>query len=176
MIFHHTTPDPAAPLWLLHFESLTLARLILHPGGPHALHIQCHTPPPDEAFQEFNAAIESMGTGVSRGLTMITHPQPGHEEPVALTLAPLTGTGFATILRDIEVPGRIDIHTRLAIGHLESGPIGPIWENRPESETARRAIIALALRHASHATRSDLDDLTPDLWMKKPTPISSFQN
>ena len=153
MIFLHTTPDPAAPFWLLHFESLTLARLILHPGGPHLLEVLCETPPPDDAFHEFSAALETMGKGFSKGLTLAVHHGKPGDIPVAITLTPLHGTGFATLLSQIEIPGNLLAHTRCAIAWLEPEILhGPVWENPPESMPARRAIIALALRHAELTT------------------------
>lgn len=159
MIFLHTTPAPAAPFWLLHFESLTLARLILHPGGPHLLEVICETPPPDEAFREFSEALETMGPGFSKGLTLAVHHGKPGDIPIAITLTPLHGTGFATLLRHLEIPG--NSHTRCAIAWLEPDiRLGPVWENPPESMPTRRSIIALALRHAEKTTGIQLSQDT----------------
>ncbi len=169
MIFLHTTPDPAAPFWLLHFESLTLARLILHPGGPHVLHIGNGSEPNETADREFAEAIESMGEGFSKGLTSIYLPDPLLATRMAVTLTPLRGVGFASISNQIP---------RLAVGHVEGfGPVGPVWQETPNPLT-RDFEIETLLNLSQLQTEIRLETISPtasvpSLWLERPDTLAS---
>lgn len=171
MIFIHTTPDTAAPFWLLHFQSLTLAKLIFYPGGSHLLEVQGNVNPSKEVFMKFLAATESIGTGFSIGITKFTHNEKPGDFPETLTLIPLEGSGFAAFTT--RPP------SRCAIAHITSvGPIGPIWEHLPTSPDARQSHITLLLENAKSSPKINLDKLAPPdelpaLWLERSDTLAS---
>jgi hypothetical protein len=168
MIFLHTTLAADSPFWLLHFESLTLARLILHQGGPHVIHIGNGTEPNETAFREFAEAIESMGAGFSAGLTFINQPDPLLATRSAVTLTPLKGKGFAIIKNTSPV---------LALAYTEeAGPLGPVWKETPEP-LSRDFLVSQLLDLAQLQTEVRLETISPHarvpaLWLERPDTLA----
>ena len=169
MIFLHKTTSPNSPFWLLHFESLTLARLILNPGGPHVLHIGNGTEPNDTANAEFFQAIEFMNEGFTKDLTIINRPDPTLASRMNVTLTPLHGTGFAIIKNTLPA---------MAVGFTEAtGPIGPVWQETP-NPLSRDFQLTTLLAMAQLQTEVRLETITPhasfpSLWLERPDSLAS---
>lgn len=170
MIFLHTTPDPTSPFWLLHLESLTLAKLILLQGGPHILHVESSAPSCNIAFKEFAITIEGIRPDASKGLTMIDHQSLANEIPTTIVFAPLIGNGFAVLQT---------ANPRMALAYIETtGPIGPVWKIQPDPNT-RLHRIRHSLALARKGTRLDLGKLFRSndimgLWLNKPDELATI--
>ncbi len=136
-IYLHTEPaDPESPLWMLHWSTLTLAKLVLTPDP--VLMVSRRRPPPDAAIEAFGKVLEDMAPGMSEGLTMLSSDTPDVAPAEPLFMAPADSSihGFAAYY-----PA-----TGLAIGAIEGqGIIGPIWNGLPcDSRRRELAIHTLA--------------------------------
>lgn len=169
MIFIHRTSSPDSPFWLLHFESLILARMIVNSAGPRVLHIGNGTEPNDTANAEFFQAIEFINKDLTNSLTIINQPDPTLANRMSLTLSPLHGTGFAIIK---------NTPPAMALGFTETtGLIGPIWQETPDPPSRDFQITAL-LDMARLQTEVRLETISPhtnipSLWLERPDTLAS---
>lgn len=167
MIFLHTSPN--SPFWLLHFESLTLARLIPNPGDRHILHIGNGTEPNDTANAEFFQAIEFMSEGITNNPIIINQPDPILASRLNVTLTPLHGTGFAIISNTFPA---------MAVGFTEAtGPIGPVWQETP-NPLSRDFQVTTLLAMAQLQIEVRLETISPhasvpSLWLERPDSLAS---
>lgn len=175
-IYLHTDPaDPASPLWMLHWSSLTLAKLVIETD--RVLHVARPTIPPDAAVKAFAAVLEEIEPGMTEGLTMrvSTTADPGIINPLFMAPADPSVHGFAAI----------DPSTGLAIGALEGqGIIGPIWNVRPldlrRRDTAIHTLATFAYQEIQRAAEpgSFLLEILPGspyfpgLWIHSPDLIA----
>ena len=170
-IYLHTDPaDPESPLWMLHWSSLTLAKLSLLPDPVLIAHSA--TPPPDAVFEALARLIEDMAPGMSEGLTMVTARETTpdtHRGPLFMAPADSSAHGFAAI----------DPSTGLAIGAIDTAVIGPIWKVPPADlhrrDTAIHTLATFAYQEIQRVAAGDSllellreSSYFPGLWIQRP--------
>lgn len=169
MIFLYTRTDvPNHPFWILHLESLSLAKLVLQPGGPHLLHVHADAPMPDSALTEMLEAINEMG-GQTESVDVVTSLKLPNDFPASLSLVPKSGPGLAIF------------NHGLGLGlawTADDGALDPVWKKLPESTIARHHAIDAAIMLADVRTKKLLEELYEDrhvasLWLQRSDQLAS---
>lgn len=162
MTFVESVSAPSQTPWLLHLESLTLARVAYPDKGGACLLGQSFVPPCESAYLDFVAALASFSgwkTSHPDDIVMLNYEAMRWEMPPVLVFTPPDKPGFLVMSNGLP---------RFAFGYMDDiGVIGPIWDMKEKSDRRERRIRS-AWKLGNAVGDLGLDETFADCWLKEP--------
>lgn len=163
--FRRTAED--APVWLLHLESLALARHVREKEGPPCLLGIGRDAPCETALRGLTGALALFLGMDERGaetIPMLNYQDTNWIPPEILVMEPMRGGGFLILQTSPPV---------FAFGwHPDHDFLGPIWKQPPDLD-ARENLLRSAFISAFPELRMEgIDETFVDCWFDKPDQIA----